>query len=779
MFTTIFYCRKSESDTSPYLKCRPDHWFNKIKPLGGIAMFLHFLISLITNTLYYKPIFIICNSDLLKKSNSLPDIILLFTKMIIITIFIFDKGKEYEHWAILSFLVFVTGTNAYFTIFYKNRQNPLLLSLNNFMSILLFSGFLILFLGKIFKFLQFDGSIFLFFSCALLIILYITLFKNNNKKNLSKDYKNINNPDQYLQYIKFFHNIVKNKNNSRNYFSELKNIIFCIEENCVNKHCPLKQYLKNLEKGFDYEYLLLKFCENLFQYGISKFNGNIFLKNHYSLFLILEMNNKKKALQILESIQDETYSLQTKYNIYICRRIIEKYVSPFINNNNFYFEYRTNVQEFKMCMEKSSLLYYQFLSLLLESKINIINNIEKMNEMGHEIIKLYKKIENLFAKLINTKTDNIEIINLYSEFVENILKNEEKNKKCQELKQLVFNNIINEIHEKDYSNFNLEMFKEELNSQYLLISSNNKNIGNILDCSMNLCKLLGYQKKELIGNHMNILIPEFLHKKHNFFVNKKAEENKLNFLEGSCKNEIYSPNYIQKDIYCISKSRFLIPIKINIYLVNSEDNELVYIADISNNISFYYDLCIKNNNISKYCILTDHNFLIQSFTSNCINLLKIKQEESYNYSIINYIKEFKSDYLSSITNNFNSNTFSKIKKSTIPIDENNKLRKPIIAQKSIYNIQKQKIKKDLFNSKFSKKCKITWNPFDNENSNISKITKENWKNNSNIFEIYANVNQSKLLNGQGIQLYMEAKKLILDNELFGYYFFFLKYLIMK
>ena len=86
MHTTVFYCRKIEISTSPYLKCRPNHWFYKIKPVAGISLFLHFLMSFITNTLYYKPIFIKCNSDLLKKSNSFPDIIFLFSKMIIIII---------------------------------------------------------------------------------------------------------------------------------------------------------------------------------------------------------------------------------------------------------------------------------------------------------------------------------------------------------------------------------------------------------------------------------------------------------------------------------------------------------------------------------------------------------------------------------------------------------------------------------------------------------------------------------------------------------------------
>ena len=193
MHTSIFYCRKTDNPTSPYLKCMPGHWFNKIKPIAGISIFFHFLTSFITNTLYYKPIFIKSNSDLLKKSNSFPDVIVLFLKMIIITIFILDKGKEYEHWAILSFLVLATGTNAYFTLYYENRQNKILLYLNNFFCLLLFSGFLILLIGKIFKYLGYNGSIFLFFTCSLLIILYITFFKRNEMYSNFKDYKNIFN----------------------------------------------------------------------------------------------------------------------------------------------------------------------------------------------------------------------------------------------------------------------------------------------------------------------------------------------------------------------------------------------------------------------------------------------------------------------------------------------------------------------------------------------------------------------------------------------------------
>ena len=772
MFTTIFYCRKSVSSTSPYFKCRPGHWFNKIKPIAGIAMFLNFLIAFITNTLYYKPIFMRSDVDLLKKSNSLPDVLLLFTKMIIISIFIFDKGLESEHWAILSFLVFVTGTNAYYQVFYKNRQNPVLLTLNNFFSLILFSGFLILFIVKIFDFLGFDGGIYFFFVFALLIVLYITLNKKSNKL-ISKDYRSIYNPDEYLIYVSTFYNCIKNKNSSRVYLNYLQSIINSIEEICIIPNCPLRKYLINLEKGFDHEYLLFQFCEKLFQYGISKFNGNIFLKNHYSIFLINEMNDKKKALINLEGINYNIISLQTNYNIYRCRRIIETYSSPFISKNNFILNHREDVNIFKAHVKNCSFLYVQFLSLLLESKMQDTNNLNKINELGHQIVKLNKKIDDSFNKIIKTKTDNLEVIKLYSDFVENILKDEEKIIKCKNLKKILHNTNFEDIQENDYTNFNLDYLKGNRNIDFLIISSKNKNLGIIIDCSMNICNIFGYTKKELIGSHVNILIPEIFHQRHNSLMIKNTEKSKLNFFEGLCKNTIYAPSFIQKEIYCITKTKFLIPINIKIYLVNSEENDLVYIAEIEKKISINKDLLSKITiNPDKFCILTDTNFLIQSFTPNCLNFLNINYEDiSCNCSIINYIKQFREYYLSSLTET-SIRRKSQMKTTGVFFSEKSFIDKT--SKRKIPKIKKKEKKTELFNNKYNKKCKITWNASEKNSSNLTKEVKEIIKTSSIIFGNSVNYLKSKLLNESGIDIYMEPKKIILGDELIGYYFFFSK-----
>ena len=233
---------------------------------------------------------------------------------------------------------------------------------------------------------------------------------------------------------------------------------------------------------------------------------------------------------------------------------------------------------------------------------------------------------------------------------------------------------------------------------------------------MNICNIFGYTKKELIGSHINILIPEIFHQVHNSLMIKNAEESKLNLFEGLCKNTIYAPNFIQKEIYCITKTKLLIPINIKIYLVNSEENDLVYIAEVEKKISINKDLLSKITiNPEKFCILTDTNFLIQSFTPNCLYFLNINYEDiSCNCSIINYIKQFREDYLSALTET-NISRKSQMKTTGVFFSEKNMMDKS--SKRKIPMIKKKKMKTELFNNKYNKKCKITWNASEKNSTN--------------------------------------------------------------
>ena len=101
----------------------------------------------------------------------------------------------------------------------------------------------------------------------------------------------------------------------------------------------------------------------------------------------------------------------------------------------------------------------------------------------------------------------------------------------------------------------------------------------------------------------------------------------------------------------------------------------------------------------KFCVLTDKNFLIKSFTANCLENLKLQYKFiNSNYFIINYIKQFQEDYLLNINNeNDNKSFIKKNRKSVLYLDKYfdisdntsiqflNKILKNYINKKKIIN----------------------------------------------------------------------------------------------
>ena len=320
---TLFDCQDGHSYVSSELVCRTGDWFIYHSPFVIIAMIFHILLALLTNSLYYKSLFILSKSDVLVKTNSLSDTIFLLTKIIINVLFIYDKQNEKEHWAILFILLVVTGFNAYINLYFNNRLNIKLMLLNIIFSLVLFFGFFNLLIGKIFQFLGFNGSFYLFIIGIICILAFFLLYKSKEINFVLVDYTKINNINEYINYILKYYRLISNSNNTRSNSTILKSYIETFEESCVDVDCPLKIYLDKLNKGVNYPYLLFQFLDKLFKYGISKFeNNNIILKNYYSMFLISKMNNKNKAIIVLNSIKNDFISFEINYNIYRNKRII-------------------------------------------------------------------------------------------------------------------------------------------------------------------------------------------------------------------------------------------------------------------------------------------------------------------------------------------------------------------------------------------------------------------------------------------------------------------------
>jgi hypothetical protein len=667
-------------------------------------------------------------------------------------------------------------------MFFKNRLNVKLMILIIIFSLILFFGYFTLFIGKIFNSLGYNGSIFFYFLSLILIFTFILFYRKNEISFALFDYKTISDEDAYINYIIKFFRLITGKNKSRDILNLLKCYIETFEDNCTDINCSLKIYLEKLNNGIDCPYLLFDHLDKLFKFGIFKFKDNAMLKNDYAMFLAVYMNNKNQANIVLNSIKDEYFSFHRNYTIFRCKNLINKWTH---SGNTFYYNHRNKTNEFKQLIYKAINLYSNFWTLLYENKYNQQNNINDLYKFGINIIQSNLKIDELYNLLIKTKTNNSNIFKLYSTFIQDILKDEEKYQKYQNSKSSIYSESFeNEV--KKYSNFNMDILKLNENKAFLLISARSNDLGIILDCSIRLSTIFGYTKEELIGKNVNILIPDLFHSKHSDILRNKSKVFNIDLYDQQFQKKEYNPSFIKAVFHGVLKSKFITSIKGKIYYIKTEDNLDAFVVEIKKDIPYMNDFVNnkgKNDNIETRCsILTNKDLLIHEFTPNSIQQLGLNYRYiKSNNSIIPYIKQLNDDYKSMINqisvnkNNSCTNYNTELMQlqdssiSEVKIDEENKLS---------YEV-KRKIKEDLINKKYNKKCQITWRINiksiktvidDVYNANeSSKCTRISFRDSN--YAINPNKNEENKLEAEFI---MEIKKAIIDKELIGYFFYFTK-----
>ena len=185
----------------------------------------------------------------------------------------------------------MTGLNTYSNFFFRYRKNKILLELSKSFSLITFLVYLNILIGKIFLFFNFNGLFYLLVCDIILFVLYIQLYKIDDFNTINENFQILNNANHILNYIFSYYSIITNFNNKRESFFKFHSLMTKIEEKCYNIECPLKKYLINISNGIEYKYLLLEYCDKLYQHGLSKFQDDINIKYHYTIFLIMQMNN--------------------------------------------------------------------------------------------------------------------------------------------------------------------------------------------------------------------------------------------------------------------------------------------------------------------------------------------------------------------------------------------------------------------------------------------------------------------------------------------------------
>ena len=180
LLITIFMCDFSNkySIIDFSLKCRSGVWFYVDGTLCILCIILLIYYSFTTILVFYKPNFILDESDILKKSNSIPDIIFFINKIIFIISIHFVKNNESWQWFLLIIFFLSTLLNYISLIYYNCYENIILMKLNKSLSLILFWSICSLIIGKIFQIWDFNGTVHLFLFGTILIILFFIYQKN-------------------------------------------------------------------------------------------------------------------------------------------------------------------------------------------------------------------------------------------------------------------------------------------------------------------------------------------------------------------------------------------------------------------------------------------------------------------------------------------------------------------------------------------------------------------------------------------------------------------------
>ena len=808
---TIFFCEKNthESFFSSSHKCFRGKLFDIQAPFSIISILFLFMISYITNSLYYNPL---CLRAKNRKIHSLSDIVLLLTKILMNLSFLLLKNEEDNFPLLILFIIF-TGINVYCLVFYQEYSNKNLFFINVFLSITLFWGFCCLFFGKIFNQFEFKGAYYLFFFGILFILICLIFKPKTDMLFYLLDKSNIDSSFQYYKYMIKIQTLIENKNKSRENRLLLNSFLSKQKELCFHNDCYLKKYLKCLSNGVDSDILLYYFVKDLYEFGLKKFNEDLYLKLEYIYFLLKRLSKKKKALIEFETINDRIFSIDKLFNIFRCKKLLEALWTGFDGKDKEnmesidvikLFEYKNDVNKFKSLLNKISLLYYDFWLALFSNNYEGKEQFKELNDIGIKINKLLIQIEQSFNLIYSINKEDYEIVNLYKNYIKNILNDNEKLTKCHQLLSSFSIDFSFNAKQIDYSNFDInELFKKQKEKEFLIISANsdNSNYSKILNMTTGLTPIIGYQQNEIIGKDINILIPKIFHKSHDKIFRKSISKAKLGLYQ-SLSNEVkYNPEILSKSIFCKTKFNYLIPLEFDSYLVQNEEGEHIYILEIKRSSSFP-TTWNETGDKPPCCVLTDRNFIIQTFTPNCCELLGFNSNMiNSNFEITSFILQFNEDNIFYLKENlncqnersdffsgfFNENsdllsnsnyTYSNLiiksnkKLNIIPgMNRHNSLRKANTILKQIQNnnydktkLAKIGLKRKLIQMKYETPQIINWKTNNNEiqdlNSELKNIEKINRVLSNKINEIFNK------------KLELHVKECRISNNLIGYYFYF-------
>lgn len=256
----------------------------------------------------------------------------------------------------------------------------------------------------------------------------------------------------------------------------------------------------------------------------------------------------------------------------------------------------------------------EFWSLLLNQNQDNQEELSKLNDLGTNINNSLSELNLLFDKVIKLRPNDPETLRIYSDFLHDILNNKEK---AEEYRNKIngFEKTKQNFDENNIMSMGTDAIIGDNEYQYIIISAKPDNIGLIMNISLGICSLFGFSKDELLGNNIDLILPEVYHKIFSEILQEMVNTYIKNLIKNNNKDHLL--NYKDFAYYGKTKSRYLIPFNFKMALAPSNgQDENVFLLRVSND---HYANSLSNS----YYVITDSHFTIKNFSSNSVKGLGI------------------------------------------------------------------------------------------------------------------------------------------------------------
>ena len=435
-----------------------------------------------------------------------------------------------------------------------------------------------------------------------------------------------------------FINILNNRKKVQKLTTILKGFLLLHKEKCNEIECPLQPFnerILNKEKiPFDDENkYLINFIDDLFIKYLSIFPNIKEIRILYCYFSFEYLKKINVAKINMLTVVSGSPNVYHEFALFRLMKFIEEEYLNFeddlltvdIASTIMYDHY---FKIFQNSIFKMGLNYLEFWNIFIQEELNM----KLIKNVGFELISLIQQVLDLYEKMNSISPNKCETLRLYGQFLIDILN-----------EQQLGSNIVDKAKEYQNNKLHLKLFKNDINN----ISTDGSPviIANIMEnetliitqATSSITRVFGYQKIDIIGKNVNVLLPKIFKKIHEDVIKKYVNKN------------MNSKTIIQKHIHSLGlhKSGFIFPIKFILVLLPNLNTECSFAIIIKSfkKLKNYISHLIVNPNFD-ILYISSENMKLFNFNEkvfwNIKNCHKIKEKEKINLK--NYIFELTSAF---------------------------------------------------------------------------------------------------------------------------------------